>query len=304
MRLVRALSLTLLALAASSVTREAAAGPPAVADAEEAGRLFERGKALMNEGRNEEACRLLARSQELDPADGTQLALALCHEQEGKSVLAYNELARALGRALASSRDDRQRVARAAMTRLQPRVGRLTLRVSGQSDGVTVMRDAQAVAPEELGVESALESGSHTLELRRGAVVLWSDRVMVNAGSATVVVIPAPREASPEPAAKAPSPLAEVPHEGPHRDPQVVAWVIGGVGVAALAVGGFFGVRAFGQWSDVKARCTPSACTDASARDTADGAKSAATASNVLFVSGAVLVTTSLVLLLTHRSTP
>jgi hypothetical protein len=275
---------------------------PASASPEEAERLFESGKKLLAERKLDEACPLLARSQEMDPADGTLLALGLCHEQAGAFVLAFGELSDVLTRAVAAGRDDRQRVARAALARITPRVGRLTIRLNGSSDGVAVTNDGAPVPLPLLGRELAVEPGVHTVELRRGLLVVWSSQLGIAAGNLTVVVVPVPKPADtalPVAATRREEPTTAAPEP----DSRWLGWVIGGVGLVAVGAGGIFGVQSFAKWSDVRARCgDPNACVDPGALDDARSADHAATAANVLVTGGLVLVATGLVVLLWPRS--
>lgn len=62
---------------------------------------------------------------------------------------------------------------------------------------------------------------------------------------------------------------------------------MGGVGAAAIVVGGVFGLRAMQKWSSSKDECQGDRCT-ASGLDKIDSAKSAATLSNVFFGVGLV----------------
>jgi hypothetical protein len=91
---------------------------------EQAERLFVEGKALLNAERVSEACVAFKDSQVLDPAEGTLLALGLCHEREGADDAALDELARVIESTKASGRDDRRRVARAAIDRLHQKAAR------------------------------------------------------------------------------------------------------------------------------------------------------------------------------------
>src|SRR4051794_6818295 len=72
--------------------------------------LFEEGRRLMDSGKFAEACLKLAASLRLDPGAGTQLNLAVCHEQEGKLSTALLEFEEASRRALKDGRRDRERI--------------------------------------------------------------------------------------------------------------------------------------------------------------------------------------------------
>jgi len=283
----------------------------ASASPEEAERLFDEGKKLLAEHKYDEACRLLARSEEMDPADGTLLALGLCHEQAGWLVAAFGELSEVLRRSIASGREDRQRVARSALARITPRVGRLTIRLDGGGDGLVVTNDGVAVPLAALGREAAVDPGVHTIELRRGGAVMWTSQLGIAAGSSAVVVVPIPKSAAPDVVAVAPPRADDASHASMSSTSSAGAgaagapwygYAIGGVGLGVLAVGGVFGLRSFTQWSDVRRQCDPSACTDPGAGGAAASAEHSATAANILITSGLVLVATSVVILLWPRS--
>jgi hypothetical protein len=86
-----------------------------------AARLFEEGRESFVAGNLVDACPKLAESYRLDPATGTLMALALCHEQEGKLALAWAELNEAEARARQEGRSDRIEYVRSRMDVLRAR---------------------------------------------------------------------------------------------------------------------------------------------------------------------------------------
>ena len=91
------------------------------APAVRANQLFNEGKARMAGSDFAAACPLLAEGFALDPATGALLALALCHEREGKLASAHYEYSQAAARSVAEGRKDREQAAREKIAALEPR---------------------------------------------------------------------------------------------------------------------------------------------------------------------------------------
>jgi hypothetical protein len=82
--------------------------------------LFFTGKGMMGDGRIAQACQKFAESYRLDPAAGTLLNLAVCHEKEGKIASAWGEFRQALAEARRANRQDRIDLADEAIKRIEP----------------------------------------------------------------------------------------------------------------------------------------------------------------------------------------
>lgn len=283
---MRASLVASISMALACVPAFAWAQPDAATRADQ---LFARGKAEMTAGRTSAACAAFAESHALDAAEGTLLALGLCHEQEGKLTAAFAELRDVHATATRSHREDRQRVARTALARIEPRIGRVVIHVSA-TDGACArsMRiDGAPIAADEVAREIPVAPGQHRLTCARA----WSADVTVSAGALAVVVVPAAVVTPPKEQATRPVETSR---------PPTLGWVMTGTGALALGVGAGFGVDAFSRWSEVEKKCDPNACRDTSALDDRDAAKRSALIANIAVGAGVVLVAVGLYLVLTN----
>ncbi|HKQ68557.1 MAG TPA: tetratricopeptide repeat protein, partial [Polyangiaceae bacterium] len=115
--------LTLAVLSVSSPARcDAESADPALAQA-----LFEQARALMSTGQYPEACAKLAESHRLDPASGTLLNLAVCHEKQGRTATAWAEYNDVLAISRKDGSAERQHIASARIKDLGPKLCRLTV---------------------------------------------------------------------------------------------------------------------------------------------------------------------------------
>jgi hypothetical protein len=129
--------------------------------------LFEKAKALMAEHHYDEACPMLAESQQLDPGGGTLLTLALCHERQGRTATAWTELKDALARAQQEGEADRAAVARQHLEALEPRLSRLVIRVDvghAFTPGLAIARDGIVLGRPAWGLPVPVDPGEHTVE--------------------------------------------------------------------------------------------------------------------------------------------
>lgn len=270
--------------------------------------LFEEGKRLMKDGKLADACPKLAESQRLDPASGTLLALALCHEQEGKTATAWAEFSQVLSDARKDRRADREQAAQQHLGALERRLTRVNVIVSVDVTGLEVRRDGTLIGKPQWRVPLPIDPGDHTFEASAPGKKAWRAMVNVQGEGKTVdVTVPKLDESAAEalpvapPPAASPSTAAPSSHAGatPMTLPpdagasgdgstqRTLALVAGGVGIVAVGVGSVFGFRARSLWSDAKNACPSDRCTTQDGVTKAHDAGSAADLSSIFFVAGA-----------------
>jgi hypothetical protein len=233
-QLVGICSLVLLAAAPAQAQDEGA-----VAEA-----LFREARELMNEARYDEACPKFAESQRLDPAAGTLLNLAVCHEAQGKTASAWAEFKEALAQARAANRHDRIELATEHIEALEPRLSRLTVEVDGEPvDDLEVTINDTGLGAAAWGTAVPVDPGEIAVRAAAPGRTPFEETIQVGEGETVRVTIPQLEDGGVEP--------SDDPQDGTEtRDDSVTpAYVVGGVGVAVVGVGAYFGVRALQERS-------------------------------------------------------
>ena len=273
--------------------------------------LFQEGKKLMADGKYTEACPKLAESNRLDPGAGALTALALCHKAEGKWASSWSEFKDVVSLARRDGRKDREQVALASIAELEPKLSRLTIEV-----------DATTLAPQEeillddvpfqraaYGQSLPADPGLHRITARAPGKKPWETTTTLaekkDAKPIIIVVkVPALEDVPAEaPVVQAPPPPT-MDVSGPRErgnNRKIVSYAVGGAGIAAVAVGAVFGVRALSKNSDSDQLCG-NPCASQAGLDANSDARSAATISNIAIGVGAAAIITGVVLYLTAPS--
>jgi hypothetical protein len=250
-------------------------------DAALAETLFQEGRRLMTAGHYAEACPKFAESHRLDSRSGTLLNLAACHEHEGKIATAWAEFNDAVSLAQRDARPDREKFARERIQALEPRLSRVRIVVSPQAeaDQPEITLDGLAVGRAVLGIATPLDPGEHLITASAPGRQRWEVRLVVREAESKVVEVPALTPIS----QTVPNAVVPISAPAPYREQRAsnmpYVYVLGGVGIASLAVGTIFGVRAVSKRSDAEALCSGSRCTR-QAVELNDDAKTAAWIAN------------------------
>jgi|HubBroStandDraft_2_1064218.scaffolds.fasta_scaffold32646_2 hypothetical protein len=250
---------------------------------DEAGALFEQARDLMGQGLFGDACPKLARSLELAPTGRTKLALAMCHEGEGRLATALGEFADAVAQATADGRADRVGLAGDHARAIEARISRVTL-VVGDADGISVTLDATPIDRARWGTPIPVDGGAHVVRASAAGRRSWESTIRVaSSGEAPRVEIPPLVPVG----VLEPVPLASIDAAPKKRGIPVSTWIVGGVGLAAVGVGTYFGVTALDKQSDAGPYCTGSACQPAGV-DLVNDARTRAQVADAAFGAGAL----------------
>jgi hypothetical protein len=258
-----------IVLLAATLLVAPAARADRTSDAED---LFRRAKGLIAQNKHVEACPLLEESYRLERARGTLLNLALCHEQIGKTSAAWGEFRRVEQeeRASGAANESRVQLAREHADKLQPRVSRLKIVVppDARAPGLVVKVDGESKG-EPLWAGVPVDPGTRSVEVSATNKKPLVMKVKVDdEGVLVSVTIPVLADAPVEapPAAAAGANLEELEEYASNRARRTTGFVIGGIGLATLAVGAAFGVGAIINDNDAK-KCSP--CTRGTAEASA-----------------------------------
>jgi hypothetical protein len=301
-----AIWLALLALFGSPASASAQVqGDTALAET-----LFREAKNLMAERRFGEACPKLEASLRLDPAGGTLMNLALCHEGEGKTATAWSEFADALTLARREGRPEREHAAREHMAALEPTLVRLAVRLAPGADSprLEVKRDGTVLPRPAWGTAVPVDPGAHTIIASAPGRKPWMQTVDASAKGQTITVtvpVLAAEPATSTDAADRATAGEDAPGDAGRATRRTLGLVVGGVGIVGLGIGTVFGLQAFANHRDGVAKCggnnaeCPPGADGHEAVELNEAARKDAIAANVAFGAGIVCLGVGAVLVLT-----
>lgn len=202
--------------------------------------LFKSGAKKFDGGDLAGACADFAESLRLGPKLGTLLNLALCHEQTGKLVTAWNEFTHGAAWAAQNGQRDRVDFAREHVRALEPRLPRVVLQLPAGQAIASLELDGEPMPEPRWYLPLYLDAGQHELAVQAPGHGRTTVAFRVNAAPGDqLVTVPAPTAdvaARPE----------EVAHARPVEPARVPALGIAGLGLGALGlvVGTIYGIRA------------------------------------------------------------
>jgi hypothetical protein len=258
------------------------------------------------------------------------LALALCHERDGKLASAWAEYTDAAARSRRDSRTDREKAAHEKAVALESKLSQLTITVASgvaETPGLEITRNGAPVGAGTLGSAVPVDGGSYAVEATAPRKKPWRGKVTVGPSSdkQTMIIPPLeddpnaandakpkklpPMRAADKSAARTPVPAAvttpapatpvatEAPRaENKHHFGWIETTTIA-AGVVGLGVGTAFMLHAIGKNEQSEAGCIDDVCTPEGTQDRLD-ARQAGQVATIAFVAGGALVATGVAIYL------
>jgi len=262
--------------------------------------LFDQGLKEMKAGNYEKACKFFADSNTLVPDSGTKGSLARCYEKLGKlasSWVLWRELAD-----LASSGELRKDAANQA-AKLDPRVPKYVVKVGAPTPGLTVTINGKPINP-TIAIPVPIDPGPVVALATAPDHQEWKADLKAAEGATLTIEIPALVAVVKDIVQPPPPPIVD---NSKRRKRHIIGATVIGAGVAAVVVGGIFGVSARSKFDDAKQTCGGSidSCDPdrlMEAQGQVDDSRKAANLSSIMFGAGGALVVTGVVIWITAPS--
>ena len=292
------------AIVGQLLTAAPAFGAPTASEKAAAEALFKNGTELMQQQSYAEACSKFEASSAIEPGLGVKLWLADCYDRVGRTASAWALFSESAAMAQKSGQDDRARAATQRASELETRLSKLELAPppDGLPEGASVALDGTAIPAGSVGSSLPVDPGDHTVVVSAPGYKSLTLQPTVPAGPASIRVeiialTPAPKP-RPTVAKSAAPPEAT---SSPGHTQRLVAYSLGGLGIASLAGSAVLGLRAQSLNNQSLDHCLanePNACDEqgATLRGQAQNFGNFATAAAI---TGGALVATGVVLLLT-----
>jgi hypothetical protein len=208
-------------------------------------------------------------------------------------------------------------VAREHIAALEPRLSRIEFRVSEAADieDLVIARKGTTIPRAAWSVAMPFDAGDHQFDISAPGYEPTTVHVRVEGeGQVVVFEVPVLKKAPPEalpPEAAQESDQKAVVIGQPAEDTEsgasssvqrIVGWALVGGGAIAAGAGTYFGLRAMSLSKKTKEQCPETVCGVPELEQDYEKAGTAATNSNIAFISAGVLVTAGVVTLLTSKS--
>jgi serine/threonine-protein kinase len=287
------------------------------ADKAAAEALFDRGLALLKEGKYQEACERLEQSQVVERGIGTMLYLAECYEKIGRNASAWALFREAASTAQAAGQAERAEAGRRRAEKLEKGLSRLSIQVPASSriQGLVVQDNGSALQAAVWGVALPVDPGVHRVEASAPGYTPWSGEVRVDdrAGNAEISVpalvkdpnavvaaVPTASETAGQAGTSGPVTMSRSAQpSGPERMStlRIVGIALGAAGIVGIVVGAATGGVAMSKQSDYEkaTKDNDGKCPDDKCVSQSKAARSMGNVSTAMWAVGGALLAGGLV---------
>ena len=261
------------------------AASPAMADGPRNPRaeaLFQRGRALLQNGRVEAACSQFEASQVESSDLRTLLQLGDCYVRAGRSASAWHAFLEAQAIAVADRDSGREQIAAQRAAALEPKLTRVLLVIPTTSrvPGLTVQLGANTIPVSAWGTAIPVDAGAVKLSARAKGHRAWSASFDASAAAGKVYRVHVPTL----------TPLAEIAANR-RTGFRTAGIVSGSIGLAGISAGAVF--NALSRNADDASTCTRGVVQCAASKSTSNTYSDVATVSfavgGTLFATGVTL---------------
>ena len=243
---------------------------PATAEA-----LYLSGRKLVADGNWAEGCDKFRASLELNPAVTTLINIAKCSEHDGKLTQALVEYRRASQLNQDTLGEERKRkleqVVKESIAALEPRLARVQLVVANRPSGIEIKRDGLALPIATIGETIPLDPGEHVFVVTAPGFQREERKVVLKEGEAQTIEVPLvaetktadtgkPKTDKPPAPDKPITPDKPIEKEVSGGGAPVWAYVVGGVGLAALGGAIYFKTEQAAAEEILTKKCPNSTC--------------------------------------------
>ncbi len=276
-------------------------------------RLFNEARELVKVNRWAEACPKFEASLREDPALGTRLNLATCYEHIGQLARAWGLYRESIGLADKAGDVERRDFAQTQANALEPRLAKLAISVPAKSPaGFSVTRDGTTIDAGALGAAVYVDAGRHEIIASAPGFASFTKVVTLVAGKLETLAIPSLTAAvvlsdgATGPVAAAAASTGPVVVASSTRTYAAIG--LSAAGLATAGVGLLFGANARSNLRDAKLLCGDRLVCEGNGtyqlgQQLSHDARSKATISTVLVVTGSAAIIAGAVLYFTRPST-